>query len=80
MVIKFNVDDDLIDLSTIFASGNYPADSSFAQFRTYVSLVQIGNATQVQVATDETATEFTSLATLRGIQADTLSSANFILG
>ena len=70
----------LIDLSAIFSKGNnYPADSSFEQFKTYVSLTQVGNATEIQVATDVTASDFTTLAKLKGIQADALSAQNFIL-
>ncbi|MEM9213054.1 MAG: ExeM/NucH family extracellular endonuclease [Cyanobacteria bacterium P01_F01_bin.150] len=79
IVKGFELTEDLIDLRGIFSGDRYPADSTFDQFKKYVSLVQVGNATEVQVALDETATEFTSLAKLRGIQAEALGAQNFIL-
>ena len=78
-IIGFELTEDLINLSAIFSKGHYPADSTFEQFKTYVSLVQVGQSTQIQVALDQTATEFIPLATLRGIQADAISADNFVL-
>ena len=79
-VIGFNANQDLIDLSDIFSASEYAADNSFAQFVNYVQLEQIGRATHVKVDADGSGigTDLTTLAKLKGVQIDVLSSRNFI--
>ncbi|NEQ95214.1 MAG: hypothetical protein F6K30_00505 [Cyanothece sp. SIO2G6] len=78
----FSTAEDALDLTGIFNSGIYTADNGFAQLVTYVDWVQSDGATEIRVDTDgaEAGTEFTTLAILNGVQADTLTAQNFILG
>ncbi|MGK7891827.1 MAG: Ig-like domain-containing protein, partial [Leptolyngbyaceae cyanobacterium] len=80
-VQDFAIPEDVIDLTEIFANGTYVADNGFAQFVTYIDLVQNGTSTEVRVDADGSGegTEFTTLAILNNIQADALSAQNFIL-
>ena len=80
-IIGFNPNQDLLDLSAIFSANEYAADNSFAQFVNYVQLEQVGSATYVNVDVDGsgTGTDVTTLAKLKGVQVDVLSSRNFVL-
>ncbi|MEM9218980.1 MAG: type I secretion C-terminal target domain-containing protein, partial [Cyanobacteria bacterium P01_F01_bin.150] len=75
----FNPNQDLIDLSEIFKADIYAADNSFAQYINYVQLEQVGNATYVKVDADGSGTEFTTLAKLKGVQTDAISSRHFVM-
>ena len=81
IVISFNPNQDLIDLSGIFSASEYAADNSFAQYVNYVQLKQIGNATHVTVDGDGngSGTTFITLAKLKNTQLDAVSSRNFVL-
>ena len=80
-VIGFNPNHDFINLSAIFNASEYAADNSFAQFVNYVQLEQVGSATYVNVDVDGSGTgaDFATLAKLKGVQVDDLSSRNFVL-
>ncbi|NET23872.1 MAG: type I secretion C-terminal target domain-containing protein, partial [Okeania sp. SIO1H5] len=80
-VIGFNPNQDFLDLSGIFSGSEYAADNSFAQYIHYVQLKQVGNTTHVNVARNgsDIGTELTTLAKLKGLQADTISSRNFVM-
>ena len=81
IVIGFNTNQDLIDLSGIFSANQYGADNSVAQFVHYVQLKQVGSATHISVDADGSGdgSDFTTLAKLNGVQSNNLSSRNFVM-
>jgi large repetitive protein len=78
----FNVTDDLIDLRKIFKQPRFAGDNRFARYDQYIDLVQVGANTEVQIDIDGNGSSvaMTTLASLQGIQASTVSSQNFVIG
>jgi hypothetical protein len=81
MIRGFNVDQDLIDLRGIFANHAFSTIDPFKQFETYISLVQVGTHTELQIDKDGdgSGTDKVVLALLNGINAAAMSSANFVV-
>ncbi|MEM7770485.1 MAG: calcium-binding protein [Cyanobacteria bacterium P01_A01_bin.37] len=81
-IIKgFNGDEDLIDLRDIFSLPAFTETSPFKQFQQYVELVQVGSDIDIKVDEDGrgTGTTFTTLATLRNVAIDNISSRNIVI-
>lgn len=80
-VLDFSVEEDVMSLGAVLRTPAYAAHNPFAQFVTYVDLVQVGNDTEVRVDVDGSgsSTSFITLASLKDIQATTLTAQNFTL-
>ncbi|MEO0407885.1 MAG: hypothetical protein AAF289_11090, partial [Cyanobacteria bacterium P01_A01_bin.135] len=72
---------DLIDIRDIFARTAFTASSAAEQFRRFVSITQVGTGTVIGIDADGNGagTGFRTLATLDFVDADAISSKNFIV-
>ncbi|MDX2216285.1 MAG: DUF4347 domain-containing protein [Oculatellaceae cyanobacterium bins.114] len=73
--------EDVIDLRQIFAQSAFSGATSFVQFSQFVQLVQVGANTEVRVDADGSGsgTDFTMLATLQNVAANTMTPRNFVI-
>ncbi|MEL6223138.1 MAG: type I secretion C-terminal target domain-containing protein, partial [Cyanobacteria bacterium J06627_8] len=78
-VQKFDISQDVFDLSRIFRRAIFAGDSDFQRFTDYVQLVEVNGSTQVRVDADGSGagTDTVNLANVRGVVG--LSSQNFVL-
>ncbi|NEQ97224.1 MAG: type I secretion C-terminal target domain-containing protein [Cyanothece sp. SIO2G6] len=78
-ILRFNPNDDLIDLSSIFADDAFAGSSSIEQFNQYISLVERGNSTQLVVDVDGSgaASDTAVLAIIQGVSG--LGLQNFVI-
>lgn len=81
-IVGFSATDDLIDLRVIFNKPELVNVSKSDRFTQFVQVVQIGANTEVRVDSDlnGSGTEFTTIAVLQGVSADTVKPQNFIVG
>jgi Ca2+-binding RTX toxin-like protein len=80
-ITDFNTTDDVIDLRPIFATSAFSSTDSANQFMQFIQLAQIGANTEVRIDADGNGigTAFTTIAILENIQANTVSSASFVI-
>lgn len=76
---KFDVEKDLLDVSTIFRASQFEGESDFQRFTEFVDLVSVGQNTELRVDIDGNgaSTEQATLAVIKGVT--NLTSANIIL-
>jgi Ca2+-binding RTX toxin-like protein len=81
-IVGFNATDDVIDLRAIFNKPELVSVSKSDRFTQFVQVVQVGANTEVRVDADlnGSGTEFTTIAVLKGVSVDAVSSNNFVVG
>ena len=78
-ILRFNVDQDLIDLSTIFADEAFTGSSDIQRFNDYVSLVENNRGTRLIIDVDGSgaSTDTTVLALIQDVSG--LGIQNFVI-
>ncbi|MGK7891770.1 MAG: alkaline phosphatase D family protein, partial [Leptolyngbyaceae cyanobacterium] len=78
-ILNFNPNDDLINLSQIFADAAFAGNTAIAQFNQYVSLIQSGNGIRLVIDADGSgpATDTAVLSTIQGVSD--LGIQNFVI-
>ncbi|MEL6320184.1 MAG: Ig-like domain-containing protein, partial [Cyanobacteria bacterium J06626_14] len=77
----FKVGEDVINISRIFKRNAYAADSLTQQFQQFIRIEQVGANTQVNIDADGSGSgsDFTTLAILTRVSADTIDSTSFVV-
>jgi Domain of unknown function (DUF4347)/Bacterial Ig-like domain/Putative Ig domain/RTX calcium-binding nonapeptide repeat (4 copies) len=80
-IVDFNPAEDLIDLRSIFSQSQFAGATPFVRYLKYVQLAQVGGSTEVRIDADGNGAgnTFVALATLTNVNANTLSSRNFVI-
>lgn len=80
-ITDFDVVNDLSDLRGIFAKAEFGGTTPFARLSQFVQTVQIGENTEVRIDADGSGngTSFQTLLTLQNVQANTVTSRNFVI-
>jgi len=80
-ITDFSSTEDTIDLRQIFARSKFAGESDFDRFTQFVRLEQDGENTTMQLDADGNGagSNFTTLATLNNVSAESLSTSNFVV-
>ena len=80
-ITDFDVVNDLSDLRGIFAKAEFGGTTPFARLSQFVQTVQIGENTEIRIDADGSGngTSFQTLLTLQNVQANTVTSRNFVI-
>jgi large repetitive protein len=77
----FNVNQDVIDLRSIFNQSQYAGVTPYARYLQYMKLVQVGSNTEVRIDKDGNGgdTTLTTLAILENVTTTAIGSRNFVI-
>jgi large repetitive protein len=81
LIKRFETQRDVIDLRPVFARAEFTGTTPDAKFHKYIQTVQVGASTEVRVDLDGagSGTVFGAIATLKNINASTVSCSNFVV-
>ena len=81
LIKRFETNRDVIDLRSVFARAEFTGATPDAKFHKYIQTVQLGANTEVRVDFDGAGagTVFGAIATLKNINASTISCSNFVV-
>jgi hypothetical protein len=81
LIKRFETQRDVIDLRPVFARAEFTGTTPDAKFHKYIQTVQVGASTEVRVDLDGAGsrTVFGAIATLKNINASTVSCSNFVV-
>ncbi len=81
LIKRFETQRDVIDLRSVFARAEFTGATPDAKFHKYIQTVQLGANTEVRVDLDGAGagTVFGAIATLKNINASTISCSNFVV-
>jgi hypothetical protein len=77
----FSVNQDVIDLRSLFNQPQYSGTTPYTRYLQYIKLVQVGSNTEVRIDTDGNGGDntFTTLAILENVTTTAIGSRNFVI-